>query len=135
MNFEEEAYNIIRRHKDGIFQSVVRKELNIDSKKCSRIIKKLMDKDLIVREVGISNGSRTFLLKAKEEVKEKYDHLLIGELFSPCTGCTYACDPEYCGRLSEWIENLMVEEVERSQEVEDNEEDSLVCINSEPLAL
>ena len=135
MNIEEEAYNIIRRHKDGIFQHAIRKELEIDSKKCSRIIKKLMDKDLIVREVAVSNSSRTFLVKAKEEVKEKYDLLLAGELFSPCTGCKLDCEPEYCGRLSEWIENLMVEEVERSQEVEDNEEDSLVYHYSEPLAL
>lgn len=126
MDFEKEAYNIIRRHKDGIFQNAIRKELDIDSKKCSRIIKKLMDKDLIVREVGVSKGSRTYLLKVKEGVKEKYDLLLAGELFSPCTGCTSYCEPEFCGRISEWVGNLMVKEVERSQEVEVNEEDSLV---------
>jgi hypothetical protein len=72
MDLEEEAYNIIRRHKDGVFQNVIWKELDIDSRKCSRIIKKLLDKDLIIREVGVSNGARTYLLKAKEEVKEKY---------------------------------------------------------------
>ncbi|WP_341537101.1 Lrp/AsnC family transcriptional regulator [Methanosarcina barkeri] len=89
--------------------------MNIDSRKCSRIIKKLLDKDLIVREVGVSNGARTYLLKAKEEVKEKYDLLLAGELFSACTGCTGDCQPEYCGRLSEWIGNLMQED-ESSEE-------------------
>jgi DNA-binding MarR family transcriptional regulator len=123
MDLEEEAYSIIRRHKDGVFQNVIWKELDIDSRKCSRIIKKLLDKDLIIREVGVSNGARTYLLKAKEEVKEKYDLLLAGELFSSCTGCTYDCEPEYCGRLSEWIGNLMAEEAEQQQEVESNEED------------
>ena len=122
MDLEEEAYNIIRRHKEGVFQNVIWKELDIDSRKCSRIIKKLLDKDLIIREVGVSNGARTYLLKAKEEVKEKYDLLLAGDMFSSCTGCTFDCEPEYCGRLSEWIGNLMAIEDERLQEVEENEE-------------
>ncbi|MDD2615011.1 MAG: Lrp/AsnC family transcriptional regulator [Methanosarcina sp.] len=128
MDLEEEAYNLIKSHKDGIFQNVIWKELDIDSRKCSRIVKKLLDKDLITREVGVSNGARTYLLRAKEEVKEKYDLLLAGELFSACTGCTGDCQPEYCGKLSEWIGNLM-QEAERSEEtdkiktdVEDNEE-------------
>lgn len=119
MDLEEEAYNIIRRHKDGVFQNVIWKELDIDSRKCSRIIKKLLDKDLIIREVGVSNGARTYLLKAKEEVKEKYDLLLSGDMFSACTGCTGDCEPEYCGRLSEWIGNLMVEEAEKSGKAEE----------------
>ncbi|KAF5054692.1 helix-turn-helix transcriptional regulator [Methanosarcina mazei] len=122
MDLEEEAYNIIRRHKDGVFQNVIWKELDIDSRKCSRIIKKLLDKDLIIREVGVSNGARTYLLKAKEEVKEKYDLLLSGDMFSACTGCTGDCEPEYCGRLSEWIGNLMVEEAEEAGEVEEAED-------------
>lgn len=122
MDLEEEAYNIIRRHKDGVFQNVIWKELDIDSRKCSRIIKKLLDKDLIIREVAVSNGARTYLLKAKEEVKEKYDLLLAGEMFSPCTGCTGDCEPEYCGRLSEWIGNLMEEEARKSEETDEIEE-------------
>ncbi|WP_292391789.1 helix-turn-helix transcriptional regulator [Methanosarcina sp. UBA5] len=128
MDLEEEAYNIIKRHKEGVFQNVIWKELNIDSRKCSRIIKKLLDKDLIIREVGVSNGARTYLLKAKEEVKEKYDLLLAGTLFSACTNCTGDCQPEYCGKLSEWIGSL-IQEAERSEEtgeikadIEDEEE-------------
>lgn len=120
MDLEEEAYNIIRKHKEGVFQNVIWKELDIDSRKCSRIVKKLLDKDLIVREVGVSNGARTYLLKAKEEVKEKYDLLLSGDMFSSCTGCTGNCDPEYCGKLSEWIGNLMVEETEKSGEADED---------------
>jgi hypothetical protein len=70
--------------------------------------------------VGVSNGARTYLLKAKEDVKEKYDLLLSRICFSACTGCTGDCEPEYCGRLSEWIGTLMVEEAENSGEAEEN---------------
>jgi DNA-binding MarR family transcriptional regulator len=122
MDLEEEAYNIIKRHKEGVFQNVIWKELDIDSRKCSRIIKKLLDKDLIIREVGVSNGARTYLLKAKEEVKEKYDFLLAGTLFSACTGCTGDCQPEYCGKLSEWIGSL-IQEAERSEETGEIKDD------------
>jgi DNA-binding MarR family transcriptional regulator len=124
MDLEEEAYNIISRHKDGVFQNVIWKDLDIDSRKCSRIIKKLLDKDLIIREVGVSNGARTYLLKAKEEVKEKYDLLLAGEMFSACTGCTGDCEPEYCGRLSGWIENLPEEEAVKSEETDEFEDNT-----------
>ncbi|MFZ2497415.1 helix-turn-helix transcriptional regulator [Methanosarcina sp.] len=124
MDLEEEAYNIISRHKDGVFQNVIWKDLDIDSRKCSRIIKKLLDKDLIIREVGVSNGARTYLLKAKEEVKEKYDLLLAGEMFSACTGCTGDCEPEYCGRLSGWIENLPEEEAVKSEETDELEDNT-----------
>ncbi len=122
MDLEEEAYDIIKKHTEGVFQNVIWKELQIDSRKCSRIIKKLLDKDLIIREVGVSNGARTYLLRAKEEIKEKYDLLLAGERFSACTGCTCDCEPEYCGRLSEWIGKLMEEEARKSEEIDEIEE-------------
>ena len=131
MDLEEEAYNIIRRHKDGVFQNVIWKELNIDSRKCSRIIKKLLDKDLIIREVGVSNGARTYLLKAKEDVKEKYDLLLAGNMFSSCTGCTGDCSPEYCGRLSEWIGSLIEEEARKAENAEEIEDLEIEDLDSE----
>jgi len=124
MDLEEETYDIIKKHTEGIFQNVIWKELQIDSRKCSRIIKKLLDKDLIIREVGVSNGARTYLLRAKEEIKEKYDLLLAGDLFSACTGCTCDCEPEYCGKLSEWIGKLMEEEARNSEEVDEIDENS-----------
>jgi DNA-binding MarR family transcriptional regulator len=122
MDLEEEAYDIIKKHTEGVFQNIIWKELQIDSRKCSRIIKKLLDKDLIIREVGVSNGARTYLLRAKEEIKEKYDLLLAGEMFSACTGCSCDCEPEYCGRLSEWIGKLMEEEARKSEDVDEIEE-------------
>ena len=121
MDLEEEAYDIIKKHTEGVFQNVIWKELQIDSRKCSRIIKKLLDKDLIIREVGVSNGARTYLLRAKEEIKVKYDLLLAGELFSACTGCTCDCEPEYCGRLSTWIGKLIEEQARKSEEIDELE--------------
>src|ERR1035437_10312928 len=121
MDLEQEAYDIIKRHTEGVFQNVIWKELQIDSRKCSRIIKKLLDKDLIIREVGVANGARTYLLRAKEEIKEKYDLLLAGEMFSACTGYTCDCEPKYCGRLSEWIGKLMEEEARKSEDIDEIE--------------
>jgi len=43
-------------------------------------------------------------------------------LFSACTGCTGDCQPEYCGRLSEWIDNLIQEE-DKSEDIGDMESD------------
>ncbi|MDY0129085.1 MAG: hypothetical protein RBR63_02705, partial [Methanosarcina vacuolata] len=37
---------------------------------------------------------------------------------SSCTGCTGDCQPEYCGRLSEWIGNL-VQEDKKSEETDE----------------
>jgi len=42
-------------------------------------------------------------------------------VFSVCTGCTCDCEPEYCGRLSEWIGKLMEEEARKSEEIDEIE--------------
>ena len=123
MDLEEEAYNIIRRHKDGVFQNVIWKELDIDSRKCSRIIKKLLDKDLIVREVGVSNGARTYLLKAKEEVKEKYDLLLAGRCSHPVPDALSIVNPNTAGDLASGSETLWQKKVRKSEEIEEDIED------------
>ncbi|NOR46447.1 MAG: Lrp/AsnC family transcriptional regulator, partial [Methanosarcinaceae archaeon] len=30
-----------------------------------------------------------------------------GEMFSPCAGCRDACQPEYCGKLGDWVVHLV----------------------------
>jgi len=110
MDLEDEAFSIIKKHKEGVYQNTLWKKLDIDSRKCSRIVKKLLDKKLIIRESAVSNGARTYLLKAKEEAKEVYDLLLAGEMFSACTGCEVECHPEHCGKLTEWVSHLTREE-------------------------
>ena len=107
MELDELTLNAIRKHKDGVFQSELWKELEIDSRKCSRIVTKLVKDKLVIRESAVSNGARTYLLKSAEDAKASYDDLLAGDVFSPCAGCRDACQPEYCGKLGDWILHLV----------------------------
>lgn len=106
MSIEEDAFNIIRDSKEGVFQNELWKMLKIDSRKCSRVVSKLLDDELIIREQAVSNGARTYLIKVKEEELPSFDLLLSGEMFSPCAGCRDACQPESCEKLTAWVENL-----------------------------
>ncbi|MDG6243258.1 MAG: Lrp/AsnC family transcriptional regulator [Methanolobus sp.] len=106
MSIEETALNLIRDSKEGVFQNELWKILEIDSRKCSRVVSKLLDDDLIIREQAVSNGARTYLLKIKEEKKPCFDLLLSGDMFSPCAGCRDACQPEACEKLTVWVANL-----------------------------
>ncbi|WP_292485144.1 MarR family transcriptional regulator [Methanohalobium sp.] len=114
MEPEELALKVIKEHPEGIYQNQLWKEMNIDSRKCSRIVSKLLKKGLIIRESATSKGSRTYLLKSAEEPKPSYEMLLSGSMFSPCAGCRLACEPEFCEYLTEWIVKLD-EEDETSQ--------------------
>ena len=60
-SLQKEALRIIISE-NSIFQNQLWKRLNIDSRKCSRVIKSLLDKNLIRREIATSNGARTYLL-------------------------------------------------------------------------
>jgi hypothetical protein len=49
---------------NGCFlQNDLWKELEIDSRKCSRVVQSLLSKELIAREEAVSNGARTYRLK------------------------------------------------------------------------
>lgn len=110
MTIEEKTLGHIRSQKEGVFQNQLWKDLEIDSRKCSRIIKKLVDAGEITRESAVSNGARTYLIKASAPKEESYDLLLAGDMFSPCTGCRAACQPEYCPLLHQWVDNLIKKE-------------------------
>ena len=43
----EEALKVIQSHPDGVLQSELWKLLDIDSRKCSRVVKKLVDDELV----------------------------------------------------------------------------------------
>lgn len=105
-------FDLVRQHKDGILQSSVRKTLEIDSKKCSRTIAKLMKNHLIRREPELANGRNTFRLYCMEFTgqSDKHKYLLAGGVFSPCTGCSIECNPETCGPLDEWVWAIIKEE-------------------------
>jgi len=113
---KESLLSIIRERTDGILQNELWKVAGIDSRKCSRLIKRLLDKDLITRETAVSMGSRTYLVRVVEgpfesgALRGDLKYLIANGQFSPCVGCRIECEPEYCEYLTEWIANLLAEE-------------------------
>lgn len=106
MDIDEKLLRLIKSKKNGILQSELWKKAKIDSSKCSRIVAKLENEGKISREPYSNNGSRTYLIKSlekKEQLAKDFKLLLIGDMFSPCTGCTLECIPEQCIPLSEWV--------------------------------
>lgn len=112
MGIEDTALEVISKHEDGVFQNQLWKELDIDSRKCSRVISKLLKDGLITREPAVDNGARTFLLKTAHKEEPCFELLLSGEMFSPCAGCRDACQPESCVRLTAWVLNLSKDKAE-----------------------
>lgn len=105
MDIEEKLLKLIKSKKKGILQNELWKKAKIDSSKCSRIVAKLEKEGKISREPA----DKTYLIKYIQEKKEKtknFKLLLIGDMFSPCTGCPLECVPEQCFPLSEWVYRL-----------------------------
>lgn len=107
LDVESKVYKLIKNSPDGVYQNEIWKNVGIDSRKCSRILKKLLDSDQIVREEAVAGGTKTYLLKnVVQERQKNYNVLMVKETFSPCTGCSGECRPEYCPALTLWIMNL-----------------------------
>lgn len=107
----EEALEYIKSCEDGVLQSDLWKKLGIDSRKCSRIVSKLLKDSLITREPETANGIRTYRLSyAGEELSSssRFKLLLAGEAFEPCAGCINECVPEHCPELSEWVFAIVI---------------------------
>lgn len=112
MTDEEEMLELVRSRRQGILQSEIRKSMGIDSKKCSRIVNKLMKKHLVRREPELADGRNTFRLYSIEFTgpAEKHKKLLAAGVFSPCTGCSLECFPETCYLLNDWVYAIIEEE-------------------------
>ena len=105
----EEALEYIKSHPEGALQSNLWKVLKIDSRKCSRIVAKLLKDDLITREMESVDGIRTYRLSCVEKSRSRrFDSLLALDAFEPCAGCIEECIPEHCAKLSEWIFSIVV---------------------------
>lgn len=109
MTIENAVLETIGEYPEGIFQNKLWKELNIDSRKCSRIIAKLLKDEIIIREPAVDNGARTFLLRIKQKDEPRFELLMAGDAFSPCAGCRDACQPEFCEKLTVWVMHLIDE--------------------------
>lgn len=100
----EEALDYIKSRPEGVLQSDLWKTLLIDSRKCSRIVAKLLRENLITREVEAVEGIRTYRLYFVERSRSRrFGSLLALDCFEPCAGCIEECTPEHCAKLSEWI--------------------------------
>jgi DNA-binding Lrp family transcriptional regulator len=108
----EEALKLIQSRPEGILQSELWKLLEVDSRKCSRIVKKLLDGDEIERAEVRDNGVKTYLLTAKK-CPARPSLLMAGEELIPCIGCERECIVGECHPLMDWMYELAIVDVKK----------------------
>jgi Lrp/AsnC family leucine-responsive transcriptional regulator len=104
---EEEGFKLIMSRPGGVLQSELWKELGVDSRKCSRIVKKLEEDGLIDRVEYRKDGIKTYLLRAKSKPVNPCD-LLAGDELIPCIGCDLECIVDQCHPLMDWMYQLAI---------------------------
>lgn len=110
---EDEALKLIQSAPEGVLQSELWKQLNVDSRKCSRIVKKLEDSGLIERVEFKKEGIKTYLLRGKQMPVNPAD-LLAGDELIPCIACDLECIVDECHPLMDWMYQLAI--VEHTEE-------------------
>jgi len=103
---ERRALRLIESE-DGLPQSELWKELDVSSRKGSRIAQKLEDRGLIEREEGVHEGNKTYILHPVVE-KLDYSLLVAGDMISPFIGEENP-NPR-SGSFTEWIYELAYSE-------------------------
>ncbi len=109
---EEEALNLIQSQPEGVLQSELWKLIGVDSRKCSRIVKKLVDCGIIERIEVRENGVKTYLLKVRK-CPAHPSLLMAGDELIPCIGCERECIVEECHPLMDWMYQLAIEEAKK----------------------
>ncbi|WP_302080832.1 helix-turn-helix transcriptional regulator [Salinibaculum rarum] len=95
------------RETGGIHQSNFWKELDVSSRKGSRIVDSLSEKDLIEREKTVFEGHNTYYLTPAAQDLD-FSLLMAGDQLSPFVG-----DEEidaHSDAFSQWVMNLAYEE-------------------------
>jgi Lrp/AsnC family transcriptional regulator, leucine-responsive regulatory protein len=109
MSADVDALEFIKSRESGVLQSDLWKALKIDSRKCSRIVAKLMKENLITRQLESIDGIRTYrLCYADKSGSRRFKSLMPVLIFEPCAGCIEECEPEHCAKLSEWIFSIVI---------------------------
>ena len=103
----DEALKLIQSNDEGILQSDLWKELGVDSRKCSRIVKKLEEGGLIERIGFKKDGINTYLLRCRQMPVNPCD-LLAGDELIPCICCELECVVEECHPLMDWMYQLAI---------------------------
>ena len=94
------------RETGGIYQSDFWKQLDVSSRKGSRIVENLLEMDLIDREEAVYDGHNTYLLRPKAR-DLNFSLLMAGDMLSPFIG-EDEVDPQ-SDAFSQWIMNLTYE--------------------------
>ncbi|MFC6732461.1 MULTISPECIES: MarR family transcriptional regulator [unclassified Haladaptatus] len=100
---DERAGLELIRESGGVYQSDFWKELDVNSRKGSRIIESLLEKDFIRREEAVYNGHTTYFVTPAPKDLD-FSLLMAGDLLSPFIG-EEDIDPR-SDALSHWIMNL-----------------------------
>jgi len=111
-SLEEDALEVIQSTPGGVLQSELWKILHIDSRKCSRIVKKLLDEGLIERIEYRSDGIKTFQIRAKKKALEG-SLLLASEELVPCIACDRECIVEKCNLIVDWMYQLAIDDAKK----------------------
>jgi DNA-binding Lrp family transcriptional regulator len=111
-DLEERALKAVQAEREGVLQSELWKILSIDSRKCSRIVKKLVDDGLIERIEYKGDGIKTYRLRAKEQALRP-DLILAGGEIIPCIACDQECVVEECHLLVDWIYQLAIDDAQK----------------------
>jgi len=115
INREETVHNSRKEHRGlqliqdtgGIHQSEFWKELDISSRKGSRIVDSLLDQELINREETVHNSRKTYYLEPTAEELD-FRLLMAGDMLSPLIG-NEEIDPQ-SDSFSQWLMNLQYDE-------------------------
>ncbi|MFQ3318768.1 MAG: DNA-binding Lrp family transcriptional regulator [Natronomonas sp.] len=107
-DIERDGLQLIRET-NGIHQSEFWKELDVDSRKGSRIIDKLEDKGLVDREDTVYDGHNTYYVTPIRDPRDlDFSLLMAGDMLSPFVG-----DEEVNAQsdaFSQWVMSLAYEE-------------------------
>jgi DNA-binding Lrp family transcriptional regulator len=107
LNEAERAGLELVRETGGIHQSDFWKELDISSRKGSRVVESLLEKGLVQREDAVYNGNTTYYVSPAPRDLD-FSLLMAGDMLAPFVGDDEA-DP-LSDEFSQWIMNLAYEE-------------------------
>jgi predicted transcriptional regulator len=97
------------RERGGIHQSEFWKELDISSRKGSRILKSLEEAELIEREETVHEGNTTYYVTpVRHDEDLDFSTLMAGDMLSPFVG-EEEVDPQ-SDAFSQWVMNLAYED-------------------------
>lgn len=95
------------RETGGIHQSDFWKELDVTSRKGSRIVEKLTEMELVQRDEAVYQGHNTYYITpAKKDLD--FSLLMAGDMLSPFVGNEEAAP--HSDAFSQWVMNLAYEE-------------------------